>query len=190
MNSKFLTPLDQMMRAAHDAEWRVLWAEYDAAKQSGQLGQLLLVVEQIKSAVRRLFEGLKASAMTLARQYPIPTFEELRDGRIAQCDSLNSFFEMLSRNISEQSKYQENPDATVAGFWITFMDSFRTKASSSDDLDAVAKLGANFGSMNANLSSSRGSTSGGSCVGGGSGTAGSGSASSRNSGGTPPLKVR
>jgi len=188
MNSKFLTPLDQMMRAAHDAEWRVLWAEYDAAKQSGQLGQLLLVVEQIKSAVRRLFEGLKASAMTLARQYPIPTFEELRDGRIAQCDSLNSFFEMLSRNISEQSKYQENPDATVAGFWITFMDSFRTKASSSDDLDAVAKLGANFGSMNANLSSSRGSTSGGSCVGGGSGTAGSGSASSRNSGGTPPSK--
>jgi hypothetical protein len=157
MNSKFLSIFDQMARAAHETEWRALWAEYDAAKLSGHLGQLLLVVEQIKSAVRRLFEGLKTAADAQARQFPVPAFVELRDGRNAQCSSLNSFFETLSRNIAEHSKHQMNPDATVAGFWITFMDSFRTKASSPDDLDAVARIGASFGAMGAAPSSSRGS---------------------------------
>lgn len=190
-NSKFLTLLDQMSRTAHDAEWRALWAEYDTAKQSGQLGLLLLAVELIKSAVRRLFEGLKTAAESLARQYPIPVFMELRDGRVSQCESLNSFFESLSRNISEQSKHRANTDATVAGFWITFMDSFRTKASSSEDIEAVAKLGASFGAAGTNPASSRGSTSGGGASfssGGGSGLTSSGSASSRSLGGTPPPK--
>ena len=79
----------------------------------------------------------------------------------------------------------------VAGFWITFMDSFRTKASSSEDIEAVAKLGASFGAAGTNPASSRGSTSGGGASfssGGGSGLTSSGSASSRSLGGTPPSK--
>jgi hypothetical protein len=188
-NASFTLPMEQMDRTLREREREDVLTSFDEAMSSHNIGHLLMAVERIKGYTRRLFESLKSASAMLARQYPLPEFEEIKAGREAQSDSLTEFFDRLSRRIEEQSmlKGSASREMSLAGFWISFVEAWRTKAASADDLDAVLKRGFGFGSA---VSSSGGSPASSAMGGGGWSSSSAGFLRSPGSQlrGTPPAK--
>jgi hypothetical protein len=70
--------MEQMDRTLREREREEVLTSFDEAMNSYNIGHLLMAVEKIKGYTRRLFESLKSASAMLARQYPLPEFEEIK----------------------------------------------------------------------------------------------------------------
>lgn len=148
-NASFSLPMEQMDRHYSEKEREEVLSAYDAAKSSNNLAQLHMAVEKVKGFVRRLMEAQKSASAEVYSKYQQVESEEIRVGRETQACALTEFFDQLGRRIEEQSVVRGTmlQAQSVAGFWISFVEAWRRRATaaSAEDLDAVIKQGMGFG---------------------------------------------
>ena len=108
-----------------------------------------MAVKKVKGFVRRLMEAQKSASAEVYSKYQQVESEEIRVGRETQACALTEFFDQLGRRIEEQSVVRGTmlQAQSVAGFWISFVEAWRRRATaaSAEDLDAVIKQGMGFG---------------------------------------------